>query len=79
MIGETPVEALGCDLKSEQGKQATVKEAIAQCELSRGYVSREWFQHILEGTEEHIDFLETQLERMGKVGEQNYLQSQPGS
>ena len=79
MIGETLVEALGCDLKSEQVAQATVKEAIAQCELSRDCVSREWFQHILEDTEEHIDFLETQLEPMGKVGEQNYLQSQPGS
>ena len=79
MIGETLVEALGCDLKSEQGKQATVKKAIAQCELSRGYVSREWFQHILDDIEQHIHLLETQLQLVGKVGEQNYLQSQPGS
>ena len=79
MIGETLVEALQCDLKSEQGAQATVKDAIAQCELSRDYVSRELFEHILEDTEEHIDFLETQLELVGKVGEQNYLQSQLGS
>ena len=79
MVGEALVEALGCGLKSEQGKQATVKEAIAQCELSRDCVSREWFQHILQDTEEHIDFLETQFELVGKVGEQNYLQSQPGS
>ena len=79
MIGETLVEALGCDLKSEQVAQATVKDAIAQCELSRDYVSRELFQHILEDTEEHIDFIETQLELVGKVGEQNYLQSQLGT
>ena len=79
MIGETLVEALQCDLKSEQGAQATVKDAIAQCELSRDYVSRELFEHILDDTEEHIDFLETQLELVGKVGEQNYLQTQLGS
>jgi bacterioferritin len=78
-IGETLVEALGCDLQSEQGSQATVKEAIAQCELARDYVSRDLFQRILEDTEEHIDFLETQLELVGKVGEQNYLQTQLGS
>ena len=79
MIGETLVEALGCDLQSEQGAQATLKEAIAQCELSRDYVSRELFQQILEDTEEHIDFVETQLELVDKIGEQNYLQSQLGS
>ena len=79
LIGETLVEALACDLKSEQGAQATVKDGIAQCELSRDYVSRDILQHILEDTEEHIDFLETQLELVGKVGEQNYLQSQLGS
>lgn len=56
-----------------------MKDAIAQCELSRDYVSRELFEHILEDTEEHIDFLETQLELVGKVGEQNYLPSQLGS
>jgi bacterioferritin len=67
MIGETLVEALGCDLKLEQGAQATLKQGIAQCELSR---------RILDDTEAHIDFLETQLELAGKVGEQNYLQSQ---
>lgn len=76
LIGETLVEALGCDLKLELGAQATLKEAIAQCEVSRDFVSRDLLQHILDDTEEHIDFLETQLELVGKVGEQNYLQAQ---
>ena len=79
LIGETLVEALQCDLKSEQGAQATIKEGIAQCETARDYVSRELLRHILDDTEEHIDFLETQLELVGKVGEQNYLQSQTDS
>jgi bacterioferritin len=79
MIGETLVEALSCDLKSEQGAQATLKGAIAHCEVARDYVWRDLLHHILEDTEEHIDFLETQLELVGKVGEQNYLQSQMGS
>lgn len=79
MIGETLVEALSCDLKSELGAQATLKAGIAQCEASRDFVSRELLVHILEDTEEHIDFLETQLELVGKVGEANYLQSQMGS
>lgn len=76
LVGETLVEALGCDLTTERAAQATIKDGIAQCETSRDYVSRAVLQHILDDTEEHIDFLETQLELVGKVGEQNYLQSQ---
>ena len=76
MIGETLLEALGCDLKSEQGAQLTLKDGIAAAEVARDYVSRDLLQHILEDTEEHIDFLETQLELAAKVGEPNYLQSQ---
>src|SRR6188768_2280751 len=76
MIGENLVEALGCDLKMEQGAQATIKDGIAHCESVRDYVSRAILQHILDDTEEHIDFLETQLDLVGKVGEPNYLQSQ---
>ncbi|MBX9795121.1 MAG: bacterioferritin [Burkholderiaceae bacterium] len=78
LIGENLIEALGCDLQMERGSQATVKDGIAQCETVRDYVSRELLQGILDDTEEHIDFLETQLELVGKVGEQNYLQSQMG-
>ncbi len=79
LIGENLVECLGCDLKSELAAQATIKDGIAACETARDYVSRDLLQHILEDTEEHIDFLETQLDLVGKVGEQNYLQSQMGS
>jgi bacterioferritin len=79
LVGETLIEALGCDLTMERAAQATIKDGIAQCETSRDYVSRAVLQQILDDTEEHIDFLETQLELVGKVGEQNYLQSQTES
>lgn len=78
LIGESLPEALACDLKMEQTAQATIKDGIAACEAARDYVSRDLLQHILDDTEEHIDFLETQLELIGKVGEPNYLQSQMG-
>ena len=78
MIGETLLEAMGCDLKLEYAAQATIKEGIAHCELVRDYVSRELLQMILDDTEEHIDFLETQRDLAAKVGEQNYLQSMMG-
>ena len=76
LIGETLIEALQCDLQSERSAQATVKDGIAQAEGSRDFVSRSILERILDDTEEHIDFLETQLDLVGKVGEQNYLQSQ---
>jgi bacterioferritin len=76
LIGETVPEILQCDLKLESGAQETVKEGMAYCESVRDFVSRDLFQDILNDTEEHIDWLETQIELVGKVGEQNYLQSQ---
>jgi bacterioferritin len=75
MIGESVEEMLQCDLKLEQAAQATVKDGIATSEKAADYVSRELLEDILEDTEEHIDWLETQLELIGKVGLQNYLQS----
>jgi bacterioferritin len=78
LIGETPIEILECDLKAERASQIVLKEAVAHCESVRDYVSRELLEDILKETEDHIDHLETQLELVGKVGEQNYLQSQMG-
>ena len=78
LVGEDVPEILRCDLKSESGAQATLKDAIAYCESVRDYVSRDLLQEILDDTEEHIDFLETQIELLGKVGLENYLQSQMG-
>ena len=78
MIGEDVPELLNCDLTLERAAQATVKDGIEHCEKVRDYVSRDLLQTILDDTEEHIDFLETQIELIGKVGIQNYLQSQMG-
>jgi bacterioferritin len=78
LVGENVPEALECDLKAEVGAQATIKAGIAHCESVRDYVSRDLLQKILDDTEEHIDFLETQIELVSKVGLQNYLQSQMG-
>jgi len=78
LIGENVPEMLSCDLQSETGAQATIKDGIAHCESVRDYVSRDVLQGILDDTEEHIDFLETQIELIGKVGLENYLQSQMG-
>jgi bacterioferritin len=76
LIGENAVEILSCDLKAEQGSHKTLKDGIAHCETVRDYVSREILEHILVDTEEHIDWLETQIGLVVQVGEQNWLQSQ---
>ena len=78
LIGENAKEALACDLKLERAAHPMLKEAIADSETCGDYVSRELFESILESEEDHIDFLETQLELIDKVGLQNYLQSQMG-
>ncbi len=78
LVGENVIEVLNGDLKLERASQVVLKDAIAHCESVRDYVSREILDDILTATEEHIDHLETQLELVDKVGEQNYLQSQMG-
>lgn len=75
-IGQDVPECLACDLELERGSQITLKEGILYCESIKDYVSREILEHILDDTEEHIDYVETQLELIEKVGLQNYLQSQ---
>jgi bacterioferritin len=75
-IGENAREMLASDLELERGSQGTLKEGVGACEAAKDYVSREILEEILDDTEEHIDWIETQLELMDKVGEQNYLQSQ---
>ena len=76
LIGESAQEMLECDLKLERAAQVTVKEGIAAAEAAADYVTRDLFLMILEDTEEHIEWLETQLDLIVKVGIQNYLQSQ---
>lgn len=76
MIGESVKEVLECDLALEMKAHPDLKAAIADCERLGDYGSRDLFQRILESEEEHIDFLETQLELIDKVGLQNYCQSQ---
>lgn len=78
LIGESVPECLEGDLKLETSSRETLIEAITYCESAKDYVSRELFEMILEDTEEHIDYLETQIELVTKVGLQNYLQSQMG-
>ncbi|MFT3804699.1 MAG: bacterioferritin [Burkholderiaceae bacterium] len=77
-IGETTPEILACDLSLEVAAQAHVKDSIAYCESVKDFVSRDLFQKILDDTEEHIDWLETQIDLIDKVGLQNYQQSMIG-
>ena len=76
LIGENTREMLECDLKLEQSGIQDLKVAIAYCESVGDYGTRELLEDILESEEEHIDWLETQLSLIGKVGMENYLQSQ---
>jgi len=78
LIGENAHEALQCDLKLEVVAHPALKQGIAICELVGDFVSRELLENILESEEEHIDWLETQLALVDKLGLQNWLQSQSG-
>src|SRR5690606_24969513 len=74
-IGQNVHEMLRCDLRLEMEAVPLLREAIAHCESVADYISRELLEDILESEEEHIDWLETQLQLYDKLGEQNYLQS----
>jgi bacterioferritin len=75
-IGEDVKEILSCDLELERQAMPALREAIAHCEKVSDYVSRELFEEILESEEEHVDFLETQLGMIERVGLPNYIQMQ---
>lgn len=75
-IGETVKEILECDLRAEKRAHPLYIEAIAYFEQIKDYVSRQLMERILESEEEHIDFLETQLGLIEKIGEVNYMQQQ---
>lgn len=75
-IGEAVEERLKADLATEKGGHVTIKETILLCEQKQDFVSRDMLTELLDDTEEHIDFLETQLEVIAQIGVQNYLQSQ---
>ncbi|HNR10570.1 MAG TPA: bacterioferritin [Nitrosomonas europaea] len=76
LIGENVQECVSCDLELERTSRETLISAIASCETAQDFVSREIFKEILEDTEEHIDWLETQLDMVKNIGTQNWLQSQ---
>ena len=78
LIGENVPEMLRADLTLEQSARPLYQEAIAYCEGVRDYVSRELLERILENEEEHIDWLETQLSLIDRIGIENYCQSQMG-
>ena len=75
-IGEDVGEILQCDLDMELDAIPDLRAAIAYCEAYKDYVSRELFDEILRSEEEHVDWLETQLDLIEKVGIQNYQQTQ---
>lgn len=76
LIGEHTKEIFSCDLKLEQKAVADLKVGIAYCEQVKDYVTRDLFSSILNSEEEHIDWLETQLDLIDRVGLENYQQAQ---
>jgi bacterioferritin len=78
LIGETVQEILECDLRLEQQAMPALREGIAHCESVRDFVTRDLFSEILEAEEDHVDFIETQLDLIPKIGIENYIQLQSG-
>lgn len=78
-IGETPKEMMEGDLAAEHESHTLYKEAVAVCEREQDFASRDLFADILADEENHIDFLETQLGLVERMGEQNFVQTQVGT
>jgi bacterioferritin len=78
LIGENVREVLECDLQLEQNAMPLLREGIAHCESVRDFVTRNLFSEILEAEEDHVDFIETQLDLIAKIGIENYIQLQSG-
>ena len=78
LIGETVQEVLECDLRLEQNALPVLREGIADCEAVRDFVTRDLFSEILEAEEDHVDFIEIQLDLISKIGIENYIQLQSG-
>lgn len=79
LVGENPREVLECDLKLEHAALPDLKAGIVHCEQVGDFVSRELFEEILASEEEHIDWIETQLGLIARIGLENYLQTKVGS
>jgi bacterioferritin len=76
LIGEDVRELLECDLRLEQNALSALTEGIAHCEAVRDFVTRDLFSEILKAEEDHVDFIETQLGLIPKIGIENYIQLQ---
>ena len=77
-IGQTVKEVLDCDLAAEMRARAIYEEAATHCHAVKDYVSRDLFEHIMKNEEDHIDFLETQLDMVAKLGVELYSQHHIG-
>jgi len=75
-VGENTLEILQCDLALEHDALPPLREAIAYCETANDFVTRELLEAVLEGEEEHVDWLETQLDLIDRIGLENYQQAQ---
>jgi bacterioferritin len=78
LIGESVHEVLECDLRLEQKALTALREGIVHCESVRDFVTRDLFSEILKAEEDHVDFIETQLELIPKIGIENYIPLQSG-
>jgi len=79
LIGENVREILDCDLKLEHTAIADLRNGIAHCETVRDFATRDMLIEMLQGEEEQVDFIETQIELINRIGIENYIQLQSGS